>query len=540
MNTRVALPVNPVMKLMLLLTMPATVLASGAGTSLFAASASDASTEFFRDQVPRMEIRLDRTALNQLRNDPRTYVLGTVIDRGTVYTNVSIKLKGAAGSFRHLDDQPAFTLNFNRSAKGQRFHGLEKLHLNNSVQDGTLMNEMIATDLFLAAGIPAARATHAVVQLNGRKLGLYVLKEGFDEEFLKRHFKDASGNLYDGGFLNDIDQPLEKDEGGEPENRRDLEALVTAAYERNVEKRKAALEARLDVDRFLSFAALEMMTCDWDGYVQKPNNYRLYFPPDTGRAVFIPHGKDQLFWWTDFPIVPHGGGLMNRQLLQVPEFRERYHARLESLMTNVFTAERLTNSVNTIVRRLRQNLAADLPRHVDEVALQTTSVQRRLLERRQDILEQIKMLPRPVNYGADGSAVITGWQPRNDSGAATLYKVTEGSLPEHLLIRTDEGRTVASWRARLHLDGGSYRFTARVHTRGVEPMPGNLGAGAGLRLSGTSQSETSRVSGTVANKDLHYDFTLESARDIEFIVELRAIKGEALFELNSLRLLKRD
>ncbi len=508
--------------------------------ALECAAASDPSAQFFRDEVPRLEIQLDRKAHHQLRNDPRTYVLCTIREGGTVYTNVSIKLKGAAGSFRYIDDQPAFTLNFNRAAKGQRFHGLEKLHLNNSVQDGTLMNEMIATDLFLAAGVPAARATHAVVQLNERKLGLYVLKEGFDEEFLKRHFKNPTGNLYDGGFLTDIDQPLEKDEGDDPEDRRDLQALVDAAYLRDPPQRRARLEALLDVDRFLSYVGIEMMTCDWDGYAQKANNYRLYFDPDSGRAVFVAHGKDQLFWWSDFPLVPQGGGLIAEQLLQVPEFRERYYDRLESLMTNVFTAERLTNSVNQIVARLRKNLAPDLPRLVDEVALQTTSVQRRLLERRKDIEEQITLLPRPIKYGEDGSAPLTGWQPRNDSGAATLYKVIDANQPEQLLIRITEGRTVGSWRARTHLAPGNYRFSARVQTRDVEPMPGNLGAGAGLRLSGTSQSETSRVAGTVRNQELHYDFQLESARDVEFIAELRATKGEVWFEVNSLRLLRRD
>ncbi len=510
------------------------------GVGWIADAADDPSDAFFSDQVPRIEIRLDAKTYNQLRHDPRNYVLGTVHDRGVIYTNVSIKLKGAAGSFRQLDDHPAFTLNFNRAARGQRFHGLEKIHLNNSVQDGTLMNEMIATDLFLAAGVPAPRATHAVVQVNQRKLGLYVLKEGFDEEFLKRHFARSEGNLYDGGFLTDIDTPLELDEGEEAGNRRDLEALVATAYERDLGKRRQRLESALDVDRFLSLVGIEMLTCDWDGYAEKANNYRLYFEPGSGKAVFLPHGKDQLFWWSDFPLVPQGGSLITRQVLRVPEFRERYFSRLEGLMTNVFTADRLTNSVNRIVARLKRNLANDLPRLVDAVALQSSSVQRRLLERRQDAEEQIKMLPRPLKYGEDGSALIAGWEPRNDSGAATLYKVIDASQPEQLLIRTTEGRTVGSWRARTHLVPGDYRFSARVHTRDIEPMPGNLGAGAGLRLGGTSQSETSRVSGTVRNRDLHYDFRIETPRDVEFIAELRATRGEVLFELNSLRLLKRD
>ena len=42
-----------------------------------------------------------------------------------------------------------------------------------------------------------------MVKLNQRNLGLYVLLEGWDKRFLKQHFKDARGNLYDGGYGNE-------------------------------------------------------------------------------------------------------------------------------------------------------------------------------------------------------------------------------------------------------------------------------------------------------------------------------------------------
>jgi len=73
------------------------------------------------------------------------------------------------------------------------------------VQGRAYFNELITWSGSLAMGCPCGRACHAIVELNGRKVGLYVLKEGFDTVFLKRHFKDESGNLYDGGFLQEID-----------------------------------------------------------------------------------------------------------------------------------------------------------------------------------------------------------------------------------------------------------------------------------------------------------------------------------------------
>src|SRR5207249_5753789 len=58
-------------------------------------------------------------------------VLATVREGDRVYTNVAVHLKGHLGSFRPVDSKPAFTLNFDKNAKGQRFHGLQKIHLNN-------------------------------------------------------------------------------------------------------------------------------------------------------------------------------------------------------------------------------------------------------------------------------------------------------------------------------------------------------------------------------------------------------------------------
>src|SRR5207245_4926516 len=117
--------------------------------------------------------------------------------------------KGSAGSRRDLNDRPALTLNFDHFQEGQRFHGLDKVHLNNSVQDPSYLTELLCGDLFRAADVPAARTTHARVELNGRDLGLYVLKEGFNKTFLRRYFKNVKGTLFYGGFLSVISETMQ-------------------------------------------------------------------------------------------------------------------------------------------------------------------------------------------------------------------------------------------------------------------------------------------------------------------------------------------
>src|SRR5947208_1017473 len=170
------------------------------------ASLEEPGADIFRTNaaVLRFKIEIAEADLESLRREPRKFVSATVREGEGFYTNVAVHLKGAAGSFRSIDDKAALTLSFGKFVPNQRFHGLQKIHLNNSVQDPSFSTEYICGDMFHAAGVPAPRVTNARVWLNGRDLGFYVLIEGFTRDFLGRYFKATEGNLYDGGFLKDV------------------------------------------------------------------------------------------------------------------------------------------------------------------------------------------------------------------------------------------------------------------------------------------------------------------------------------------------
>src|ERR1051325_1881901 len=180
----------------------------------FHASSDDLFTNAI---IRRVSIEISDDGMNTLRRyhwrrggdtSDRVSVSATVRERGAVYTNVAVHLKGAAGSFRPVDGKPALTLNFAKWAEGQRFHGLQKLSLNNSVQDPAYISEKLCRELYNRAGVPMPRADYAMVELNGRDLGLYVLCEGWDKTFLKRYFKNTQGNFYDPGLAADLSTTL--------------------------------------------------------------------------------------------------------------------------------------------------------------------------------------------------------------------------------------------------------------------------------------------------------------------------------------------
>src|SRR5258706_3527822 len=109
-----------------------------------------AAAELFSNGLPvQINIQISDEDVKALKKDSRKYVRATLIEGELVYTNVGLHLKGSAGSFRQIDDpKPPFTLSFNQFNLEQRFHGLRKIHLNNSVQDGSYLNELLAGALF--------------------------------------------------------------------------------------------------------------------------------------------------------------------------------------------------------------------------------------------------------------------------------------------------------------------------------------------------------------------------------------------------------
>lgn len=494
----------------------------------------DASDDFFDNGViPQLKIELKESQAKKLREDARHYVkcklIETLADGETTYTDVAIKLKGAAGSFRELDDRPAFTLNMHKHVKDQTFHALEKFHLNNSVQDESYLCEWLCSDIARDAKVPATRVTHARVWLNDRDLGLYVLKEGFDEPFLKRQFGDTTGNFYDGGFVQDIDVDLEKDSGNGPDDHSDLRALQAACQEPDPEKRWPAINERLDVDAFLTFMAVELMTCHWDGYTTNKNNYRIYFAPPDTKACFLPHGMDQMFGDPGFPILDYPEPIVANAVMHNPEWRRRYRERVAELLP-LFEPKRLHERLDTVLARLQpvvKELGEEFANaHADRVR----ELKERITAREPNLREQLQNGdPTPLEFEGDKPVELADWFPAQETDDT---KVEEVELDGHKLYSIqvgDSGQCIASWRRRVLLAKGRYRIEAKLRTEGVEPRMDEQGTGAGLRISGGHRDN--KFSGNTDWQTVNYEFdVLEDVRDITFVVELRATRGRLWME----------
>jgi hypothetical protein len=166
--------------------------------------------------------------------------------------------------------------------------------LNNSVQDPTYVVEFARHGQFRDARLPAARVTHARVRLNGRDLGLYVVIRAMNKRFLKRHFSSAKAYLYE-TYVRDIDTRMDQD-NGDTTDQADVRALVEACAIADPRARWRRVSQLLDVDRFVSFAAMEVLVGHWTAtQFTRTTLPASYHDPASDKMVFITHGLDWAF-----------------------------------------------------------------------------------------------------------------------------------------------------------------------------------------------------------------------------------------------------
>ncbi len=485
---------------------------------------------FVRDTVWPLRVELSPDAVGSLRKNPRKRVFATVREGGRTYERVRARLKGSVGSFRGLDDKPSFTLWFNQSDPAARFHGLRQIHLNNSVEDPSLLHEELGGEWFRSVGLPAPRATHARVELNGRSLGLYVLKEAFAPEFLARHFKNSGGNLYEPRSGGDVDSPMKLQWGG-GRGQSDRRRLAQAALDPDPARRWGRLGEVLDADRFIAFMAMEIMICHRDGYSAARNNFRLYHDLDSDRFLFLPHGMDQLLEPADYPWEPASlGGLVARGMLESMEGRRAYEAEFRRLFGSFYQVELMTNRVNQILGSLAPRLSRA---ELTTLRREAGAVVAGIIARHHALARELGHTPETLLRFAGQPVRLETWKAEAGIDGMTFDRVPLEAGGAALRITARSGGA-AAWVSRVLIPRGVYRFRARCKTTNATAYRTGNRQGAGIRLGGRLR-EGDDVLGTSDWKELAAEFEVSDWQElIELKCEFRADQGEVLFDASSL------
>ena len=120
-----------------------------------------------------------------------------VID-GESYKNIAIRAKGNTSLSQvanYGNDRYSFKIEFDHYSDATTYHGLDKLCLNNIIQDNTYMKDYLCYTMMNYAGVSSPLCSFAFITVNGEDWGLYLAVEAVEDSFLERNY-DSTGNLY--------------------------------------------------------------------------------------------------------------------------------------------------------------------------------------------------------------------------------------------------------------------------------------------------------------------------------------------------------
>lgn len=173
--------------------------AAGTGVLSVARSMGYEDRLFDNSRVHTLDIVMDDWEdFIQNATSEEYYAASVVID-GEAYKNIGLRAKGntslstvaALGSERY-----SFKLEFDHYDKGKTYHGLDKLCLNNLIQDATMMKDYLTYTMMDAFGVNAPLCSYVYITVNGADWGLYLAVEGVEESFLQRNYGADYGELY--------------------------------------------------------------------------------------------------------------------------------------------------------------------------------------------------------------------------------------------------------------------------------------------------------------------------------------------------------
>ncbi len=304
---------------------------------------------------------------------PFTYFEATVTVDGVRRERVGVRKKGFFGSLS--EEKPSLKIKFDEFVEGQDLFGTERITLNNAQQDPAYVNQCLGYGLFERAGVPAPRCNFAHVTVNGMDLGIYVHVENVKKRFLRRHFGDDEGGLFE-GTLSDFrpgwDGTFEQKTNRERMADRGGILAVERALEGDDEGLLDRLDAVVDLEGFLDLWASEVLMLHWDGYAGNTNNFYVYDHPADRRLRFVPWGIDATFGQDgprrEEPVVPaFTMGVLAHRLWSLSEGRRRYEERLRELLDGVWDERWLLGEIDRMEALLRPYLQArDVERGFDE------------------------------------------------------------------------------------------------------------------------------------------------------------------------------
>lgn len=129
----------------------------------------------------------------------------TLIIDNEAYKNVAIRGKGNTSLTQvsaYGNDRYSFKVEFDHYDSANTYHGLDKLCLNNIIQDNTYMKDYLTYQMMAKMDVASPLCSYVYITVNGEDWGLYLAVEGVEDAFLQRNYGNDHGNLYKPDSMN--------------------------------------------------------------------------------------------------------------------------------------------------------------------------------------------------------------------------------------------------------------------------------------------------------------------------------------------------
>lgn len=163
--------------------------------------AMDYEELFEPDRVHTLDIRVEDGAWEDFiaTATNKEYIACTVVIDGDVCENVGLRAKGNSSMQRVTqarNGRYSLKIEFDHFVDGQLYKGLDKLALNNLVQDDSAMRDYLAYRMMGEFGVAAPLCSYIYITVNGEDWGLFLAVEAIEDSFLQRNFGLYHGELY--------------------------------------------------------------------------------------------------------------------------------------------------------------------------------------------------------------------------------------------------------------------------------------------------------------------------------------------------------
>lgn len=310
------------------------------------------------------------------------YTACSLVIDSEAYKNVAIRAKGNTSMTQvknYGNDRYSLKIEFDHYDPSNSYYGLDKLCLNNIIQDNTYVKDYICYQMMRANNVSAPLCSFVYIRVNGEDFGLYLAVEGIEEAFLERNYGSDYGNLYKpdsaepGSGMNQSDLLLEYTDdqyssyqnifsnsvvGGATDA--DKDRLIASLKQLNTCEN---LESTVDIRQVIQYFVVHNFVCNFDSYTGNMiHNYYLY--EKEGKMSMIPWDYNLAFGGfqgaqdgsalVNYPIDTPVSGVdvdsrpMLAWIFSQQKYTEQYHQCFERFLSDYFDSGKFTEEIERI------------------------------------------------------------------------------------------------------------------------------------------------------------------------------------------------